>query len=301
MYSLAIPRAARRALACILVHLLVLTVNAFAAQSPPAAATDGRILIYNLPGSAVKPGPAETEVVLAVEIDGAVVATETVRVPPEDPPRDRLIEVLAGQPEVLADIERRLRDGAQNVAVVVSVDGKPYQRLPWKELLAANPAGISTEPASAQSPAAVTASLTTSQQQCSARCDEEYDQCLRTCEPFSGPNACWDCRTQVEACGQFCTSCPLKRKTYGAWKEVLSARQTTGVVQCLVDNAFTTVRLHREFRQTYSRPVTEFTENCDHSITRVTTYEYRYETCWTNLGFFCNSQVDVFGNRKKCP
>lgn len=275
----------------LLCALLVASLGAIESS----AAEDAGIVIYKLPGSAVKPGPAETEVVLAVEIDQVVVATQTVFVPAEDPPRDRLIEVLAGQPAARADIERRLSGGAHDPAVVVRVDGKQYQRLNWKELLAPTP----IEPASAQSLAG-TRSLTTAQQQCSQRCNDEYDLCLRTCEPYSGPNACWDCAAQVQSCGSFCTSCPRRWRTYGSWTEVLP-RQATGQLLCAFEQSAGAVRLHKEYQQRYTRPVTEFTENCDHSITRVTTYETRIgETCWTQIGG-CNYANDVFGSRKKCP
>ncbi|HEX6094759.1 MAG TPA: hypothetical protein VF432_00440 [Thermoanaerobaculia bacterium] len=266
-----------------------------AAEELPA--TPG-ILLYKLPGSAVKPGPAETEVVLAVEIDKAVVATQTVQVPPEDPSRDRLIEVLAGQPAAVADIERRLRDGARDAAVVVRVDGKQYQRLSWKELVAASAAFTATEPVSPQQQA-VTSSLMTPQQQCYQSCNDEYDLCERTCEPYSGPNACWDCRTRLDACANFCASCPRKWKTYGSWSR--GSRTETGLVLCLADEAARVVRYHKEWQQQYSRPVTEFTENCDHSITKVTTYEYRYDTCWTQLPYSCNRPDGyIGGTRKKC-
>ena len=281
----------------VLLYVLLMASLVVLPAAQSYAADSPGILIYKLPASAVKPAPAETEVVLAVEIGGAAVATQTVRVPPEDPPRDRLIEVLAGQPEARADVERRLRDGAKNAALVVRVDGKQYQRLTWSELLAATAAEIPTEAVSPQSLAA--AAAMTPQQQCYQRCNDEYDACERTCEPYSGPNACWDCRTQLDACASFCTSCPRRWRTVGPWTE--ASRQTTGVLQCFVNNAFTTVRIYEEFQQKYQRLVNDFTENCDHSVTRVTTTEYRFESCWKERGFFCSSQVDVFGNRKKCP
>jgi len=264
--------------------------------APSNAADSPEILVYKLPASAVKPAPADTEVVLAAEIGGTAVATQTVRVPPEDPPRDRLLEVLGDQPEARADIERRLTDGAKNAALVVRVDGKQYQRLTWDQVLAASRAVMRTEPFSVQ------ATALTPQQQCSQRCDEEYNLCLQTCEPYSGPNACWDCPTQLQACSNFCANCPQRWRTYGSWAEYLPARQATGIVLCLSDNNYTTVRAHKEYQQTYKRPVYDFTENCDHSITKVTTVETRYEYCWVNLGLFCPNRVDdVFGKRKKCP
>jgi hypothetical protein len=274
----------------VLVAILVMPAPPAAAQSEAAA--EPAIRLYRLPASAINAVPADTEVVISVEIDGATVATQRMSVVPEEPPRARLLEVLSGQPAAIADVERKVKAG-RNAIVVVQVDGKQYQRINWKELLTPmqlGPGGTVAEPL------AIT-SLTTEQQQCSARCDAEYDQCLRTCEPYSGPNACWDCRDQVQACGSFCSICPRTWNSYGSWTEKLP-RMATGQYLCAaVPGA---ERMHQELRRTFKRTVTHFTERCDHSITYyTTTEEMSGGTCWIQIGG-CRGATEFF-NRTKCP